>query len=151
MASISATDRTDQKNLTLASDLQNLEDLINSVKKLELKYQDGIDKRTGDEKIDNYEKLLAYQTDFWNSHITCIDGCNQQFLAMHERNADQEKACNCCKSIWDFCCMANLYQQNISDSWSATDLESRKLTILLAICDVEKFRCDKCTCGIQSE
>lgn len=144
-----ASSSTDQKDPTLASDLQNLDNLLNSVEQLELHYQKGIDNQTGDEEINNYEKLFAYQTEFWNSHISCIDSCNQNFLEMHKANAEHEKACNCFKSIWNFCCMANLHHRNIMRSWPASDLESRKLTILLAICDIEKFRCNKCTCDTQ--
>lgn len=142
----SATNQMDQ---TAVSDLQNLENLIVSVKSLESQYQKGIDNKKGDEKIDNTDKLMEYQTDFWNSHISCIDSCNQHFMEMHEHGSFE--ANECCKAIWDFCCLYNLYSRNIFNEWLATDVESRKLTIFLAICDVEKFRCDKCVnCSIDS-
>lgn len=121
-------------------DLEKINKLITSVESLELEYQKGIENKKGDEKIDNNEKLLQYQTDFWNSHILCIDTCNEEFLKMYENGSSGEWT-ECCKLTWDFCCMHSLYNRNIMKDWPETDLESRKMTILLAIRDMENFRC----------
>lgn len=127
---------------TRHSDIENVNNLINSVKTLERVFQHGIDMKNDDEKIDTDEKMLSYQSDFWEAHMKCIDSCNDTYMSVNV-DAEPEKAAKCCKKIWKFCCMVTRYHKMIHAEWPTTDLESRKLTILLAISDIERFRCEK--------
>lgn len=127
---------------TRHSDNENVNNLINSVKSLENIFQHGIDIKNDDEKIDTDEKMMSYQSEFWEAHMKCIDSCNDTYMSINV-DAEPEKAHKCCKKIWKFCCMVTMYDKMIHAEWPTTDLESRKLTILLAISDIERFRCEK--------
>lgn len=116
-------------------DLERVNNLVNCIESLEAAFQKGIK----DGQIDTDEKMISYQNDFWKSHLKCIESCNDTYMT----NAQSQNANDCCKKIWDFCCMATLYNQMIN-GWPNVDLQSRKLTILIAICDIEQFRCEKC-------
>lgn len=138
---------------TRHSDNENVNNLINSVKTLENIFQHGIDIKNDDEKIDTDEKMLSYQSEFWEAHMKCIDSCNDTYMTINV-DAEPEKALKCCKKIWKFCCMVSMYHKMIHAKWPTTDLESRKLTILLAISDIERFRCEKnqkCNRNIKKE
>lgn len=138
---------------TRHSDIENVNNLINSVKTLENMFQHGIDIKKGEQKIDTDEKMRFYQSEFWEAHMKCIDSCNDTYMSINVE-AEPEKAAKCCPKIWKFCCMAAMYHKMIHDNWPSTDLESRKLTILLAISDIERFRCEKsqkCTRNIKKE
>lgn len=133
---------------THQSDLEKVYNIRNCVKSLEEHYQNGIDS----EKIEGYEKLIEYQNEFWESHVKCIESCNDNFMTVEEHATPITN--KCCKAIWNFCCMVNLYNEMIHADWPTTDVESRKLTILLAICDIENFRCEKkqkCDFNIKKE
>lgn len=137
---------TDQ---TCQTDRKNLDDLIKATKLFEVEYQKGIENRKNYDKIDSNDKLVEYQTKFWEAHVKCITDCNNTFIEI-QRNA-VDTACECCKRIWKFCCMVNLYNQIILGNWLETDLESRKLSILLAICDIERYRCKEPNSNIKEE
>lgn len=123
---------------TRHSDLENLYNLVNCVKTLETEFEKGIN----DGKIDTDDKMLSYQNEFWESHLKCIDSCNDTYMNINE-HAAANKVDKCCKKIWDFCCMITMYNEMIYAKWPTTDSLSRKLTILIAICDIEQFRCEK--------
>lgn len=132
MATAMVIDHTDP---TAISDRQNINNLIYSVQELDKQYQDGINRKKENETIDTPEKLLSYQNVFWKSYVDRFDTCNQQMLETLGGIND------CCKIIWDYNCIANLYNADIM-SLGLSDLESRKLTILLGISDLQKFKCD---------
>lgn len=136
MASISRVHSRDQ---TRASDMQNLEKLIDEVESLALVYEKGIDRRKNTEKM-NTDDELVYQNEFWRSHVDCIESCNENFMNIQMDSVDAAR--ECCKRFWKCCCMVGLYNKSIYSTWPMTDIESRKLTILLAICDIERYRCE---------
>lgn len=124
------------------ADLQSVENLIKTVEELKIHYDNGIKNKAIDENIDTDEKLRAYQSEFWESHLSCVNSCNEHFV----RNSSPDDSCECCKLVWDFCCFVNLYNQNIYGEWDTSELQSRMWTILLAISDIEKCRCVKLDC-----
>lgn len=137
------------KDRTRLFDHQKLDELIHSTHLLDLEFQKGIESRKGVDKIDSDEKMMIYQTNFWNTYVNCIESCNDDYMEIQTNAVDEASAC--CKKIWKYCCMVPLYNEMIFGNWSATDLESRKRTILLAICDIERYRCKHQTNPIKDE
>lgn len=127
---------------TYQSDVEHVENLYNSINSLEAKFKQIIATKKGDEKIDTDDKMMKLQTQFWEDHVTCIDSCNQEYMKNHEKGSEGMYK-KCCDLSQKFCCLVNMYKKIIFGDWPATDLESRKRTIFIAICDIDRFRCAK--------
>lgn len=127
---------------TCQLDLKKLNDLVDRVKKLEAAFEEFAAKEQSHAKeIENTVKSNA-EVDFWYNYVNCIESCNAKFMDNFD-DTTNETPDECCKKIWDFCITVKLYNREISD-WPPTDLESRKLTILLGICELEQFICGTC-------
>lgn len=132
---------------THISDLNRVENLINTIKTLEIKFESTAPKLDPSKpRAANFEEIYIFQNNFWESHVKCIDQCNNNFMNIHEHSEINRSTC--CKDIWDFCCLVNLYNQDIGydskldfSTMKSLDLESRKLTILLAIEEIKKYCC----------
>lgn len=123
------------------SDSNRIENLINAIKTLEAEFEAAAPKLDASGIVSSTvtEAKIKFQNDFWESHVKCIDQCNDQFMNLHEKSEINRSTC--CETIWDFCCLVNLYNQDILNSQLRTDLELRKLTILLGIEDIKKYCC----------
>lgn len=125
---------------TCTKGLAKFNNWINGVKSLDAEFRNGIESKKGDERIDNDDKLIMYQNEFWEAHMKCIESCNDTYMNINEYAAWKYMK-KTFQKFWNFFVMVNLYNQDIYDDWPMTDLNSRKLTILIAICDVKQFRC----------
>lgn len=122
------------------SDMELLNELIRSTQSLESIYQNGIANQKGDNKIESLEKLILYQNEFWQSSVNCIESCNKTYWELQKDAVD--KAHDICKQMWKFWCKVTLYNEIIFREWKPMDMDSRKLTILIAISDIEGHRCE---------
>lgn len=114
--------------MTSSELLEKTNQLIASVKLLEKEYEHfQSDKEIGDD----VEKLIEYQNEFWNGHVSRIIDEITQDESDGNINDDH------CILLWNNCFLTHFYNAKIFDDW--TDLELRKLTILLGIHNLEKL------------
>lgn len=125
-------------NQTLQLDNEKLENLVNTIKTLEVEIQHRLDNEKDDEN-NEYEKMRSHQTHFYDFHVECIKSCIK--TSMDKFAADSIEGVNCRKLLDKFQCMRELYNQDIFADCLISDLKSRELTILLAIADLQKYRC----------
>lgn len=102
--------------------------LIASVKSLEEIY----DEFMADKEIADDGKLMDYQTEFWNENVAAI--INE--ITQTEAN---DKIVDRCRLLWDNCFFTRFYNEKILGDWPTTELELRKLTILLGIYNLKKL------------
>lgn len=122
-------------DITRLLDIENLHNLINSVKSVEQDFIKFTAQKKDDLQIDEQDKVLNDQNKFWEDNVESCRLCNEEFCKSHE-NADS------CEVLWKFHTMVNWYAEEIYRNWLYTDLETRKLTIFLGICDIKKYMCD---------
>lgn len=128
------------RDQTYTKDMEKIYNLVNDVKSLDVEFQQGIDNKKGDEQIDTDDKLITYQSEFWEAYVKRIESFNDTNVNGDEYSA-WENSNKCCQMIWNFYTMVKLYNQDIYGNGLMTDLNSRKLTILIAISDLKQFRC----------
>lgn len=125
---------------TYTKDMEKIYNLVNDVKSLDVEFQNGIDSKMGDNRIDTDDKLITYQNEFWEAYVKRIGSSNDTNVNGDEHSA-WDSSNKCCQMIWNFCMMVKLYNQEIYGNGPTTDLNSRKLTILIAIANLKQFRC----------
>lgn len=115
-----------QKPMTSSELLEKTTNLINSVKSLEKDFEIFLsDKEIGDD----VDKLIEYQNQFWNEKVSRIaDEITQ--------NESDTHIAEHCRELWDNCFLTSFYNEKIFGDWS--DLELRKLTILIGIHNLKK-------------
>lgn len=116
------------KPLTSSELLETTNQLIASVKTLEKEFENFLsDKEIGDD----VEKLIECQNQFWNESVSRLIDEVTQDEADCVNNVDR------CILLWDNCFFTRFYNETIFVDWS--DLELRKLTILLGIHNLKKL------------
>lgn len=106
--------------------------LVTSVKLLQQDYEQFIH----DKEVDDRDKLMECQNQFWKDNLARI----QSNLIQSESDCD---AAERCRLLWDNCFLTRYYNQKIFADWSKSDLELRKLTILLGLFNLKKLTKDQ--------
>lgn len=113
-----------QKPMTSSELLEKTNQFIDSVMALEIEFENFLsDKEVGDD----VEKLIECQNQFWNESVSIL---------MDEISQDDSGG-DIPVLLWNNCFFTRFYEEKIFGDWS--DLELRKLTILLGIHNLEKF------------
>lgn len=119
--------------------LRRFHDLFDRVKKLNAQFEYEFARKNDSSTNEaEYSKMLKYQDEFWTNHVNCIKYCNAVYMDNYG-SPMCEKSKDCYKKILDFNTMVNLYKKEIVSAME--DLELRKKTILIGICDIEGFIC----------
>lgn len=135
------------RNLIRVLDEEKVENLVNRIESLNADYKKGIDLK----KIDTDRKMIEYQDKFWNDHVECIEACNGEFLKKYLEVSKESIGCD--KMIKKLQHMKKLWRESIfNEKFGRTpnqthpcNMESRKLTILLGIADIERYKCSEKT------
>lgn len=89
----------------------------------------------------NDNEVRKQQDAFFDAHVSAFEEENKHFVMniAEISNPDVQKM-QCC--LWNFNSLVSLYKRKIlEENWSPKDLKSRKLTILLALDAIDKYRC----------
>lgn len=113
-----------------------LEHIIKSVKDLESNWN----QKLLQSNITNDRELVKFQIDFWRLYVEYYDKENRETISRLDR-LTQSKEKFFRNIIADFNCMVHLFEQNIMEDLKSRDYESAKLTILVAIAEIQKLRC----------
>lgn len=114
--------------MTSSGVFEKTNEFIASVKALETEFENFL----SDEEVgDDDEKLFECQNQFWNDNVSRV------IDEMTENEPDGDIHVDRCILLWNNCFFTRFYNEKIFGDWS--DLGLRKLTILLAIHNLEKF------------
>lgn len=114
---------------------QLLEELLSSIKLLKLNWQ----KRFKSVKIGDDKEFTEFGLKYWRQHVERFAKENQEFLTNRAKSKGEANFCQ--ELIADFICLVELYEQSIMNDLTCKDYQSAKLTILIAITDIRKYRC----------
>lgn len=119
------------------SDEEEIKRIYGSVKQWNEEYGRSVD------EIENMNDNEArkQQDAFFDAHVSAFEEENKNFILNIAEISDVKKS-QCCNCLWNFNSLVSLYKRKIlEENWSPKDLKSRKLTILLALDDIDKYRC----------
>lgn len=124
---------------TVKSDQKYIADLFQSIEQLNTIYKSKIDKK----KISNDQSLFDFQSKFWKSFqdqfTEASNEYEKNFNELCNKDFEQRKWLK--QLIFSFNILKTLYTHNILHAnWPISDLESRKLTIFIAIDELQKYQ-----------
>lgn len=116
---------------TAQSDAQFVDKLLESIKKLDKKYECEKEKV----QFKNDRSLIEFQNKFWSKTIALLEDSTNEL----EQIARKEQSDEVDQTLVDYHILVALHKHKINEYWSISDSESRKQTILIALAELEQL------------